>query len=1519
MGALRSRYVLLVSLLGCSAALLVALLTGVSSGAATPVAKAPAAVAPASDELKPSREQRDLGDEVVGDRTASSRTFRDADGSMTTRVYPQPVNFREGKEWRAIDNTLVDAATDGYVHRRANDGDVLIPKQLSDPFRVSQGGDWLRFSLRGGRGGAEIAGDSVTYPDIADGVDARYQAVNSGIKETLTLAGANVQREFVYDVQAGAGLAPRRAADGSIAFVDGQQRARFSFGAPVVWDSAARPSVSHASELAIAAVAGGWRLTLSVDEQWLKDSSRAFPVIVDPNVQWIVGGEMRYSGAPRDCTLSSATPTASLCADPTLKVGSDAAGTSRANLYFNARSVIPQDATIYDATLLMHASGSGTVPASNLRVRRLSSDWTNAATWTTRNGSTPWGTAGGDVGSEVGPATSISSLNTWNYWRVPVEIVQSWIWGDQPDFGLQVAADAGSPTQAYTFESTDGDPYKWPALDLYWREDEGAKSYYTQDTQQLSDRSQLAVNVANGNLTYSVNDLQLPGTAGLNLGIDRTWSAVENYTPGTFARGWSETYHQTYVHRDADDSLFFSDPTGAHYRFATATAAGTFVSPSGLSATMCTIGVASGCGTDGVSGGVKYKLTYNKSGLRYYFWDPSGQLGAIRDKNNNTIDLDWQNTTTTISGTQGRHVTFDLDSDSYTTSLTDGSRSVNYTRGGADPDWLQSATDPNGKTTQYDYNSDGYLTKITDPLGHQTRIEWEWVADFGSWRATKIIRVLDSTDPTNPAKNPTTSYSYDPANHKTVVTNPVGNSTASPTTDGQTTYIYDKQLRVTRATNPKGLDAETTWTDNSDAQTFGDLAGTANQNLATLAYDAGGLGNLTSAEDKSGAKSTADYYAGGAGFPQSQYAIKHATNANGQSQYYTYDGAGNLSTIKDADASDPEHPTVRNTVTFGYGSSGVDGTVRTATNAGNATTFGYTNHQLTSVTPQADSGNSILGATALTYDSLGRVRTLTDGKSITHTFDYDPLDRVTKDAVNATTYITYTWDAVGNLKQRKEVNGSSTTTTDYCYDDINRRTSETFPGYTNSYSYTLNGQLLNLTEPSGITGYEYDALDRVSKITDPQSAAVTYSYDDTGTATDPRSRTVTLPDSSMTQRTDFDLAGKPKRIIVKSGTTIRSQLDYEYGWTDHSSTGQTGQQITKVTDLAGNVTTYAYGQDGELTDAKTTAAGGSVTERVYEYDDATNRTKLTLKRTSQPDAITTYKYNRVNQLCWTFAGTSANACNSVPTGATGSTYDANGNQLTGGPGGAFGYDSWNRTTTIGTTNLGYLSPTQGELISYGTTNYTNNALGLSGQVTGTAKTYYVRDPSGAVVAQRRYTNNTPVDTDYLTTDALGSTIGLVNGTSTSPVRDYSYDPDGNATSTGSGPTTDIRFAGGQALPAGLYHYGARYYNPNTARWTQQDPLNQIDSLTEANRYGYVGGDPTNLTDPSGCKPRVLPCVATCAIHHCGDTLRVSQCLQLAHSTAGFILCVKGYCNAKFFLCAAKCLHYGLPPIIPLLG
>jgi RHS repeat-associated protein len=50
---------------------------------------------------------------------------------------------------------------------------------------------------------------------------------------------------------------------------------------------------------------------------------------------------------------------------------------------------------------------------------------------------------------------------------------------------------------------------------------------------------------------------------------------------------------------------------------------------------------------------------------------------------------------------------------------------------------------------------------------------------------------------------------------------------------------------------------------------------------------------------------------------------------------------------------------------------------------------------------------------------------------------------------------------------------------------------------------------------------------------------------------------------------------------------------------------------------------------------------------------------------------------------------------------------------------------------------------------------------------------------------------------------------------------------------------------------GLYHFGQRYYDPTTGRWTQQDPLEHLGSTTQEDRFLFAGSDPINFSDPTG--------------------------------------------------------------------
>ena len=50
---------------------------------------------------------------------------------------------------------------------------------------------------------------------------------------------------------------------------------------------------------------------------------------------------------------------------------------------------------------------------------------------------------------------------------------------------------------------------------------------------------------------------------------------------------------------------------------------------------------------------------------------------------------------------------------------------------------------------------------------------------------------------------------------------------------------------------------------------------------------------------------------------------------------------------------------------------------------------------------------------------------------------------------------------------------------------------------------------------------------------------------------------------------------------------------------------------------------------------------------------------------------------------------------------------------------------------------------------------------------------------------------------------------------------------------------------------GLYHFGQRYYDLTTGRWTQQDPEDRLGSATQGDRFLFAGADPINLSDPTG--------------------------------------------------------------------
>jgi RHS repeat-associated protein len=109
---------------------------------------------------------------------------------------------------------------------------------------------------------------------------------------------------------------------------------------------------------------------------------------------------------------------------------------------------------------------------------------------------------------------------------------------------------------------------------------------------------------------------------------------------------------------------------------------------------------------------------------------------------------------------------------------------------------------------------------------------------------------------------------------------------------------------------------------------------------------------------------------------------------------------------------------------------------------------------------------------------------------------------------------------------------------------------------------------------------------------------------------------------------------------------------------------------------------------------------------------------------------------------------------------------------------------------------------------------------------------------------------------YYLTDAMGSVIGLADGNG-AEIAEFEYDSFGNLRrSQGNdlGLTGgDFRFQG-QWLESNtdLYHFRARYYDPETGRFVSRDPVEIIEYEPESsNPYQFVYNNPHIYLDPSG--------------------------------------------------------------------
>ncbi|RIH58292.1 RHS repeat protein, partial [Streptomyces sp. SHP22-7] len=485
---------------------------------------------------------------------------------------------------------------------------------------------------------------------------------------------------------------------------------------------------------------------------------------------------------------------------------------------------------------------------------------------------------------------------------------------------------------------------------------------------------------------------------------------------------------------------------------------------------------------------------------------------------------------------------------------------------------------------------------------------------------------------------------------------------------------------------------------------------------------------------------------------------------------------------------------------------------------GKVTSFTYDDQgNLVKVKPPAP-----LGETTYTYDALGRIETVKDGRGITTVYGYDSRDRVHE--VSSTNFtVTYSYDGDGNVTSRTDASG----TTKWDYDKLNRESVRTLQnGAQTALAYTPGGDVDFYTDPTGTTDYTWDKAGRLDYLTAPDGKKTDFDYNNND------KRTKTVYPGGTTQTVTIDKNGRPQAIKTTSGTQTFVDLTYSYA--------NAGKDTTKIRTRTDNLTTlkttYTYDTQDRLSYAlEADAAGTRKASWLYCWDKAGNLTSRDGSKNTCPGG-TTYTYNDASELTGKNGST------------TGWSYDKLGNETAAADNTPRTDESWTDYSQLSgitaggkTYDLVHAGTTNAERTKLGSTWFHHTALGLASTTTNGVDTGFIREPAGTLNSM-----TTGGKSYYYLTDATGNVLGLVDDAG-KRTHTYAYGPTGLPRTT---PTEAVpqpyRYAGAYADPTGLYKMGHRYYDPTLGRFTQPDPSGQ-----EENPYLYASGDPVNNVDPTG--------------------------------------------------------------------
>lgn len=503
-----------------------------------------------------------------------------------------------------------------------------------------------------------------------------------------------------------------------------------------------------------------------------------------------------------------------------------------------------------------------------------------------------------------------------------------------------------------------------------------------------------------------------------------------------------------------------------------------------------------------------------------------------------------------------------------------------------------------------------------------------------------------------------------------------------------------------------------------------------------------------------------------------------------------------------------------------------------------------------------------------TYDRDDNVSRMVDNNGSIIDSTYDAINRLLRRevarprGVEGTTLQTFEYDGLSRMVKATDNNDPADATDDstvrYQYDSLSRVLVEDQNGRLIRSRYDGMDNKLSLTYPNGrVVRFTYDGLDRIDQIITPESgnSLVDYNYIGPG-----RVLSRTYSNGVRLTRT-YDAVRRVVKHEHRLANSQRLVAGFEYDYDRENNrrveirTHENDRGDVFVYESAYRVVDYKRDVMNPRAEANQPGTGGPISARTqYAIDGANNWRAVgfgAMMRAFVPSVMNEYDM----------------------VGGVRQAHDENGNLLDDSQR-RLVYDAFNRLIRVENKTSGAVFA----VYSYDA----HNRRVIKRTVGGATLFFYdewsdieEQDASGRTLAQyvhgRRLDEVVTMDRDvradgqlvtffYHDNAAVMSAVALTDNQGQAVER-YGYDLYGEpvvmSASSGVGTESTVQnpfLYQGRRLDAetGLYYYRNRYYNLQTGRFLQRDPLGiWYDAMNQGNPMTYVGNNPSNLIDPLG--------------------------------------------------------------------